>query len=66
MMLKQGAGDPGVFTERDELLQSEASAANAQLAQLVSDRFASICDVKKAGNEDYYRLNDEKVNAPPA
>lgn len=57
----QGDGNEGVFTERDELLQTEACSANAQLAELMQDSFACLCDVKQSGDDVYYRLNDAKV-----
>ncbi len=57
----QGDGNEGVFTERDELLQTEACSGNAQLAELMQGSFACLCDVKESGGVVYYRLNNAKV-----
>ncbi len=62
----QGDGNEGVFTEKDELLQTEECPANAQLAELLRESFTNICDVKQSGDISYYRLNDEKVQSSPS
>ena len=50
-----------MFQERDEVLQQEASPSNGELAALVGSSFASLCEVKQAGDSTYYRLSDAKV-----
>lgn len=60
-ILLQGDGNEGFFIEMDDLLQAEGGAANEQLAELVQDSVACVCDVKQSGNDCYYRLNDQKV-----
>ncbi|EIE24959.1 hypothetical protein COCSUDRAFT_83651 [Coccomyxa subellipsoidea C-169] len=60
---KEIDGNEGVFTERDELLQTEACSGNAQLAELMQGSFACLCDVKESGGNVYYRLNNAKVLA---
>jgi hypothetical protein len=57
----QGTGAEGAFQEREQLLDTEASAAHAELAALVGGSFEGLCDAKHAGSDVYYRLSNEKV-----
>lgn len=57
----QGGRAEGAYQEREQLLDTEASAAHAELAALVGSSFESLCDAKRAGGDVYYRLSNEKV-----
>ncbi|CAL5222476.1 g4847 [Coccomyxa viridis] len=59
----QADGEQGVFCEADQLLQTDADDAHAQLAELLNGSFACLCDMKAAGTDRYYRLSNEKVLA---
>ncbi|CAK0787484.1 hypothetical protein CVIRNUC_010704 [Coccomyxa viridis] len=59
----QAAGEQGVFCEAEQLLQREDNPSHAQLAELLQGSFSLLCDVKSAGGDEYFRLNDEKVLA---
>ena len=61
----QADGEQGVFCEADQLLQTDADEAHAQLAELLNGSFACLCDVKAAGADCYYRLSNEKVSITP-
>ena len=50
-----------MFCEAEQLLQREGSQSHAQLAELLQGSFSLLCDVKDAGGDKYYRLNDEKA-----
>ena len=58
----QAAGEQGVFCEAEQLLQREGSPSHAQLAELLQGSFSLLCDVKDAGGDQYFRLNDEKAS----
>ena len=43
----------------------EECSSNAQLAELLQEKFTVVCDMKQSGDNLYYRLNDEKVQCNP-
>lgn len=58
----QAIGEQGVFCEVDQLLQTDADQSHAQLAEVLQGAFRCLCDVKDAGSDQYFRLNDEKAS----
>ena len=54
-----------MFCEADQLLQTDADDAHAQLAELLNGSFACLCDMKAAGTDRYYRLSNEKASITP-
>lgn len=51
-----------MFCEAEQLLQREDNPSHAQLAELLQGSFSLLCDVKSAGGDEYFRLNDEKAS----
>jgi len=52
-----------MFAEAEELLQSDACPALADLLPLVEAHLPCICDVKAAGDQRYFRFSQERARA---
>ena len=53
-----------MFCEAEQLLQTDADKSHAQLATMLGDSFRMLCDLKQAGSDQYYRLNNDKASTP--
>ena len=51
------------FLEAEELLRNDSCPDFTELLPLVSSQLSCICEVKKAGNESFYRYSRERVHA---
>ncbi len=60
----QAAGGPGVFCEPEQLLQTDADESHTQLSKILGNSFRMLCDLKQAGSDQFYRLNDDKASTP--
>lgn len=61
-MLRQGKQNEGMFCGVDQIFFSQE---HVDLARLIcfQPSLACVCDVKEAGGDMYYRLNDERLLA---
>lgn len=59
-LLERARAQQNVFQDLEQILSMAASASAHLLAPLLSgEQLGCLCDVKEAGGQRYYRLNDE-------
>ncbi|KAL4434615.1 hypothetical protein ABPG77_002738 [Micractinium sp. CCAP 211/92] len=63
-LLERARAQQNVFTDVEQILSMAATASAHLLAQLLdAEQMGCLCDVKEAGGQRYYRLNDDLVVA---